>query len=185
MKRRNLMAAVVMGAALTSLASAPPAQAGEDTINNISRYCATCWRNARIGQDNWTDCTQEVFIRLLERVDPAKWETVLKNEDNLERKEFLRAIDAVKKRSKRARTYQALAMEPGDYRPVIEQERNDLRKELDDKSQSLSQRQRQILNLTGDGWGVDEIAVEMKTTAARVSDEKYKAIRKLRSTIQA
>jgi len=45
----------------------------------------------------------------------------------------------------------------------------------------LSQRQQQeSCGLTCDGWSVPEIADEMSTTVERVSDEKYKAIRKLR-----
>lgn len=47
----------------------------------------------------------------------------------------------------------------------------------------LSDRQQQIINLSADGWGVPEIAVELGTTTQRISDEKYKAIRKLREKL--
>ena len=43
----------------------------------------------------------------------------------------------------------------------------------------LSPRQRRILELTADGWAVPEIAADLGTTVERVSDEKYKAIKKL------
>src|SRR5438132_74029 len=46
-------------------------------------------------------------------------------------------------------------------------------------AEALSPRQRRILELTADGWPVPEIASELKTTVERVSDEKYKAIKKL------
>jgi DNA-directed RNA polymerase specialized sigma24 family protein len=36
--------------------------------------------------------------------------------------------------------------------------------------------------LSFDGWSVQEIADEMQLPPERVSDEKYKAIRKLRAT---
>jgi DNA-directed RNA polymerase specialized sigma24 family protein len=36
------------------------------------------------------------------------------------------------------------------------------------------------LQLTVEGWSVQEIAGELQVGAERVSDEKYKAIRKLR-----
>jgi RNA polymerase sigma factor (sigma-70 family) len=43
----------------------------------------------------------------------------------------------------------------------------------------LSPRQRRLLDMTADGWSVPEIAAELGTTVERVSDEKYKAIKKL------
>ena len=46
-------------------------------VTDISKYCQTCWRNARLPADRWPDCTQAVFVRLLERVEADKWGTVL------------------------------------------------------------------------------------------------------------
>ena len=43
----------------------------------------------------------------------------------------------------------------------------------------LRPRQRRLLDLTADGWTVPEIAAELKTTPERISDEKYKAVKKL------
>src|ERR687883_408345 len=68
----------------------PTAKAVED----ISKYCQACWRNARLPADRWQDCTQAVFVRLLERVEADKWGTVLVDSETAERREFLRAIDA-------------------------------------------------------------------------------------------
>jgi RNA polymerase sigma factor (sigma-70 family) len=45
----------------------------------------------------------------------------------------------------------------------------------------LSSRQERIVQLSLDGWPVQDIAEELGLSAERVSDEKYKAIRKLRS----
>ena len=50
-------------------------------------------------------------------------------------------------------------------------------------AEQLSPRQRRILELTADGWPVPEIATELGTTVERVSDEKYKAIKKLQHHI--
>jgi RNA polymerase sigma factor (sigma-70 family) len=47
----------------------------------------------------------------------------------------------------------------------------------------LSSRQQQILDLSFDGWSVNEIAAKLELPAARISDEKYKAIRKLREVM--
>ena len=44
----------------------------------------------------------------------------------------------------------------------------------------LNDRQQQIMRLSFEGWSVQEIADEMRVGPERVSDEKYKAIGKLR-----
>lgn len=77
-RRRPYMVAMVLGTALSALGT-PAAVAREVPENtaravaDISRYCTACWRNARLNPDCWPDCTQEVFSRLLERVDPDAW----------------------------------------------------------------------------------------------------------------
>jgi RNA polymerase sigma factor (sigma-70 family) len=190
-RSRRLIAAMLVGTALSALgseAAAAPATAGPapDAVNDISRYCQVCWRNARLHPDSWPDCTQEVLVRLLQTVEPDKWSGLLKQEEGADRKEFLRAIDAVKKRTQRARKLSGLADELADRRFGPEATRNELHEELAKVSHKvLSQRQQQILRLTCDGWSVPEIADELSTTVERVSDEKYKAIRKLRKEIHA
>src|SRR5712692_11424907 len=103
---RPRLVAMVLGTALTALGSTSTAVAEAPgtlrAVANMSRYCTTCWRNARISPDYWGDCTQEVLKRMLERVTPDAWDQVLKN-DGEEHREFLRAIDTVKKRSQRQR----------------------------------------------------------------------------------
>jgi RNA polymerase sigma factor (sigma-70 family) len=180
------MAAVVLGTALsaaTSHAAVPIRSAAveADPVRDITRYCQVCWRNARLPMDRWDDCTQQVFARLLERVDVAQWHTLLKD-DAEDRREFIRAIDAVKKRTQRARKYVEVSADVRDDR-----DRGDahLREQREAVSQAadvvLSSRQRKIVELTADGWAVPDIAAELRTTPERVSDEKYKAIRKLRT----
>jgi RNA polymerase sigma factor (sigma-70 family) len=178
---RRLMAAVVAGTALSAMGSdAKAAGPAPEAVTDISRYCQVCWRNARLHPDSWPDCTQEVLVRLLQTVEPGKWSTLLKQ------REFLRAIDAVKKRTQRARKTSGLADEVADRRYAPEAARNELHEELERVSHKvLSQRQQQILRLTCDGWSVPEIADELSTTVERVSDEKYKAIRKLRKELHA
>jgi RNA polymerase sigma factor (sigma-70 family) len=187
---RRLMAAVVVGTAMTALGSSARAaqsrQPTTDAVTDISRYCQVCWRNARLDPDSWPDCTQEVLVRLLQTVEPDKWAGLLKQDENEDRREFLRAIDAVKKRTQRARKGTGLADDVADRRNAPEAARNELHEELEKASHKvLSQRQRQILTLTRDGWSIPEIAGELKTTVERVSDEKYKAIRKLRKELHA
>jgi RNA polymerase sigma factor (sigma-70 family) len=182
-RSKTMMVAVVLGTAIAAgsgttkaAASGPNAKAVQD----ISRYCQTCWRNARLPADRWQDCTQEVFTRLLERVEPTKWETVLADDETLERREFIRAIDAVKKRTQRARKFAGLTPDVADYRGRTENGSRDDREAVAKAAREvLSPRQRRILDLTADGWAVPEIAANLATTVERVSDEKYKAVKKL------
>jgi len=75
---------MVLGTALSAIGSTSgSATAATETpeaisqaVNNISRYCTTCWRNARLHPECWSDCTQEVFRRLLERVPADDWDRV-------------------------------------------------------------------------------------------------------------
>jgi RNA polymerase sigma factor (sigma-70 family) len=171
---------MVLGTALSTFGGAPAANA--QTVNDLSRYCTACWRNARLPADCWPDCTQEVFTRLLERVPTVAWGQTLSDEGQ-ERREFLRAIDAVKKRVQRGRKYSAYPEESvADHRPAVERQRAEVREELyQAAAELLSERQRQILQWSAEGCGVQEIADRLAIGPERVSDEKYKAIRKLRA----
>jgi RNA polymerase sigma factor (sigma-70 family) len=179
---RRYLAAVVLGTALAAVGqnSASAADISGQAIQDISRYCTTCWRNARLPVDRWGDCTQEVLIRLLERLEPRGWEQVLAGEGE-ERREFFRAIDAVKKRTQRERHRVPLlddAIAGAGDDPAYREEREALRQAA---SQLLSPRQQNIVRMTCEGWSIADIAVELATTPERVSDDKYKAIQKLRT----
>jgi RNA polymerase sigma factor (sigma-70 family) len=185
MMRRGVVAAVVLGTALSTLGpAAGEAAASEDTlraVGDIGRYCTACWRNARLHPDSWSDCTQDVFARLLERVNPEAWDRVLRA-DGDERRELVRAIDAVKKRTQRRHKTSSLIDDT-----VAERTDPDASRRTDDRAtvdqasaEVLSARQRRIMQLTFEGASVHEIAGELRLPAERISDEKYKAIHKLR-----
>jgi RNA polymerase sigma factor (sigma-70 family) len=184
--RRNYLAAMVLGTALAALGQNNTATAQDisgQAIQDISRYCTACWRNARLPVDRWSDCTQEVLRRLLERLEPQAWDQVLAGEGE-ERKEFIRAIDAVKKRTQRERhqapllvDQMASSKQTHDYG----EEKEALRQAA---SQLLSPRQQSILRMMGEGWSVADIAQKLNISPERVSDEKYKGIQKLRAYFQ-
>jgi RNA polymerase sigma factor (sigma-70 family) len=187
MSNRPYVMAVVLGTAL-SVGATPGQSATTQTphmtakaIADMSRYCATCWRNARLPMDSWTDCTQEVFRRLLERVPADAWNQVLRGEGE-ERREFLRAIDTVKKRTQRARKLSPAIDAVADRH---DRQRRELREEREVVSQAavevLTPRQQRILQLSFEGWSVQEMSEELQMPVERISDEKYKAIRKLRA----
>jgi RNA polymerase sigma factor (sigma-70 family) len=185
-KHRPYLAAMVLGTALAAMGQGGVAGAHEisgQAIQDISRYCTACWRNARLPVDRWGDCTQEVLKRLLERLEPRSWDQVLSQEAE-EHKEFIRAIDAVKKRTQRDRPRMPL------YEDRVASD--DTSGGLDDDRDAvwqvagrlLSARQKNILQMTCAGWTVADMAQELASTPERVSDEKYKAIQKLRGYFQ-
>lgn len=177
-----LMAVVLGTAAATGAGKARAAVAGPNpkAVQDISKYCQACWRNARLPADRWPDCTQDVFARLLERVEPDKWAAVLRDDETAERREFIRAVDAAKKRVQRTRKFAALTPDVADHARAENVGRDDREAVAKAAAEVLSPRQRRVLELTADGWATPEIAAELNTTVERVSDEKYKAVRKLR-----
>jgi DNA-binding CsgD family transcriptional regulator len=183
--RKRYMVAVVLGTALAALGSTQKVSATEvsdQALGSISRYCSACWRNARLPVDRWGDCTQEVFSRLLTRVPLAGWERLLSAEGE-DRRELLRAIDTVKKRHQRERARSRGLGEPvADSHDLRNRNDRELREALEVAAERvLSTRQQRILQMIGEGHAVGDIASELAISAERVSDEKYKAIRKLRA----
>jgi RNA polymerase sigma factor (sigma-70 family) len=182
---RHYVAAMVLGTALSALGTAAPAAAAGEisdaAIGNLSRYCTACWRNARLPADRWGDCTQEVFGRLLDRVAPASWGRLLARETE-ERREFIRAIDTVKKRTLReCRRSTPLIAAVEDRRGLQARERAETRSAVQQAAAGLlSTRQQRIMHLSFEGSSVQDIARALCLSPDRVSDEKYKAIRKLR-----
>ncbi len=176
--RRAVATALVMGlAALT-------AQATEsELVHDIQRYCAVCWRNARLDPGLWDDCTQEVCCRLLGKARAGVLDlNLVLADDTAERRELVRAIDMVRKRVQRARRLQPLddQLTPGPDSDRRDRERQELGEILEAARRAvLSPRQDRIVELWTRGWNVPEISQTLDLTPARVSDEKYKALRKL------
>lgn len=186
-RHRQYVAAVLLGTALTALAPTTARAVENDagtvrTVADLSRYCTACWRNARLPADSWNDCTQEVFRRLLERVPTHAWSRVLINDESEDRREFLRAIDAVKKRTQRSRKLAPLVDQVTDASEMRDRTRAEEREAVRRAAgEVLTARQQRILQMSMEGWTVQEISAELRIGADRVSDEKYKAVRKLRA----
>jgi len=171
------MAAAVGGSALQ--AAAAPNEAG--TINQIERYCTVSWRNAGIAPQDWSDCTQQALLELLERVSHSQLPVAVQNNESPERQELNRTVWRTIKRWQRSpRWAQFDEFAAGGTRDARQDAWDEV---LTVARRHLSERQIRILQLTREGWQVQEIATELDTTTARVSDEKYKAIRKLREQL--
>ncbi len=171
------MALVIGLAALTATASE------SDLVHDIQRYCTVCWRNARLDPGVWDDCTQEVCCRLLGKARAGQLElNLVLADDTPERRELVRAIDMVRKRVQRSRRYQPLddQFTPGPDLDQRQRNRQELGEILESARRAvLTARQDRIVELWTRGWTVPEIGESMNLPAARVSDEKYKALRKL------
>lgn len=158
--------------------------ANEDTaIEGIQKYCIASFRNAGIAQDAWQDCSQSVMADLLQRVSRKGIARSIEVSDSEERRELNRSIWCAVQRVRRAAKTVSL-----DEHPMFERAAEDRRTKASEAMNSvmsvagkcLSDRQQRILALCRDGWSVAEIAEQLDISAPRVSDEKFKAIRKLR-----
>jgi hypothetical protein len=176
-RRAGAMALVMGLAALTAQASE------SELVHDIQRYCAVCWRNARLDPGIWDDCTQEVCCRLLGKARAGSLDlNLVLADDTDERRELVRAIDMVRKRVQRARRHQSFDEQfaPGSDQDTRDRERQELGEILEAARRAvLSPRQDRIVELWTRGWNVPDISHSMGLSPARVSDEKYKALRKL------
>jgi DNA-directed RNA polymerase specialized sigma24 family protein len=166
------------------------AQASEtDLVRDIQRYCTVCWRNARLDPRLWDDCTQEVCCRLLTKARDGQLDlTLVLAEDTPERRELVRAIDMVRKRVQRAKRFQSLDgyTTPTSDLDRRERDRIELGEILESARQAvLSPRQNRIIELWMRGSSVPEIGAELSLPLTRVSDEKYKALRKLEQHLRS
>jgi RNA polymerase sigma factor (sigma-70 family) len=175
--------ALVIGlAALTAQASE------SDLVRDIQRYCTACWRNARLDPRLWDDCTQEVCCRLLTKARQGQLDlTQVLAEDAPERRELVRAIDMVRKRVQRTKRFQPLdGFTPSTDVDRRHRDRLELGEILEAAREAvLSERQDRIIELWMRGWSVPEIGEELDMPLARVSDEKYKALRKLEQHLRS
>ena len=181
-RRLSLTACTMMVAASAAGTGWTEAPAGgrhaEEAVERIGRYCDASWRNARVNRDDWGDCTQEVFLRLLERCSPAGLQPAIDNPESAERRELNRSIWATAQRWRRAvRRIPLNEAAVSDHRESETVRRYELRALL--ASDCLSERQRQILAMYADGYAIAEIADVLGLAPARVSDEKYKAVARL------
>lgn len=164
------------------MASSMAGGAEAGAIEGIQRYCAASWRQARISQQDWNDCTQQVLLRLLDTISRDGLVEAIEQNESPQRRELNRAIWATAKRWQRAHREQPLMEADVAATPADDSARQELRR-LVAGADGLSERQRQILQLTLDGAPVREIAGELGAAPARVSDEKYKAIQRLRALV--
>jgi ATP/maltotriose-dependent transcriptional regulator MalT len=180
---RTRKAAPAAVALVIGLAALTAGASESDLVRDIQRYCTVCWRNARLDPRLWDDCTQEVCCRLLTKARSGELDmTQVLAEDTPERRELVRAIDMVRKRVQRTKRHQPLDAftTPASDLDQRNRDRLELGEILEAARRAvLTTRQDRIIELWMRGWSVPEIGAELKLAVTRVSDEKYKALRKL------
>src|SRR5262249_27594276 len=150
---------------------------------------------AGIAPQRHEDCTQSVYLTLLERWGRARFDGAMGaigrmglrdvlSRETADGPDFFRAIDAVKKRALRERhvppleSIEAVAA-PGED-SVQAQRRSALLEEVD---RSLSPREATLVDATLNGETLDEIAQDWGVSSKTVSNIKTQAIRKLRGVL--
>jgi RNA polymerase sigma factor (sigma-70 family) len=183
LKAQRMSVAACAAALAASFGLAGPAHGHElKTLDKVGRYCMASWRNAGIHPQDWSDCTQDAMTSLLERVSAERLGSAVVDPESPERRELKRAIWRTIQRWRRTPRPHSLN---GSQLTDGSAARDDL--ELSDwlvaALQTLSARQQHILSRWSEGYSIDEIAEQLGIAAARVSDEKYKALRKLHALL--
>lgn len=167
------------------MGGAAAATAGElHTIEKIERYCTASWRNAGIAQQDWSDCTQQALAELLERISRVQLHEAIDDSDSDARRELNRSVWRMTQRWRRSTRWLSLdEARTVSTTPARDDHAEAWEQVISASQKCLSDRQQEILSLTREGYKVGEIADQLSISAARVSDEKYKAIGKLRNTL--
>ncbi len=184
---RNMKLAACAVAFAAAMGGSHSATATElETIDKIERYCTVSWRNAGISQQEWDDCTQQALVELLDRISRDGLSEAVENIESPERRELNRTVWRTVQRWRRRPQPQSFdeSWTGQQHGSSYGKDTENAWEQIAAASEScLSQRQQRILSMMRDGWRVGEIAEELQIPQARVSDEKYKAIVKLRSVL--
>ena len=170
-------------AALIAASLATPVAAQH--VNALQRYCTSSWRQAGIPLHDWEDCTQETMLELLNRIPQRKLADAIEQPRSPERRELMRSVWCVAQRWRRANHRNPVSLdllpEPGSarYEKISAEDREEIQQAIN----GLSSMQQQILHQWLDGNSVAEIAENLELPPERVSDQKYKAIRKLKTRL--
>jgi len=181
-KKLSLAACAVAVAATVSAAQAQDVA----SVDSMQRYCTASWRNAGIDQQDWEDCTQEAITLMLERVSRSRLAQAMRDGQSPERRELNRSIWCTAQRWRRRPKHVSF-----DNCDSMERTADDTAHETSEALESamtvaadcLTSRQQAIISMCRDGWSIREIAEHLDISSARASDEKYKAIRKLRQRL--
>ena len=163
-------------------------------LAQLDRYLARSWFRAGIAPQQHDDSTQAVYTSLLQGLGRDRFDQLLADvgqfgiRDVLSREtpegpDFFRAIDSVKKRVQRERSFQPLdAVEVASSRS--ENAQTDWKGMLQEAIlSSLSPREAALIQATLNGETPAEIAEQWGIAPKTVSNEKTRALQKLRDVL--
>jgi len=166
-------------------------------LAQLDRYLSRAWYRAGIPVQMHDDCSQAVYVSLLQNLGRDRFDSLVAEigqvgiRDVLSREtadgpDFFRAIDTVKKRAQRERTFQPLDAVAATAAASDDQDSRDWRGALQEAiDQSLSPREAALIYATLKGETPSEIALQWGVAPKTVSNEKTRAIQKLRDTLLA
>ncbi|MDB5350929.1 MAG: DNA-directed polymerase specialized sigma subunit, sigma24 [Planctomycetota bacterium] len=164
-------------------------------LSQLDRYLARTWSRAGISPQGADDCTQAVYTTLLQNWGRNAFDGLLAevgtigiratlSRDTPDGPDFFRAIDTVKKRAQREKSFAPLneGANVAGSDGASESWRGALHEAID---RNLSPREAALIHATLQGETPAEIALQWGVAPKTVSNEKTRAIQKLREALVA
>lgn len=195
-------------ASLISTSSTHSHNTAGSGLNQLARYLTRAWGRAGIPMQKHEDCSQAVFVQLLQNLGRSQFDNLVGEIDQVGIREvfqrespigldFFRAVDTVKKRAQRERSYQSiddaswtLAAPTSTSSFAYMGSRSDWNWGSDWKlmleeaiSTNLNPREAELIQATLNGETPAEIAARWGVAPKTVSNEKTRAIQKLREAL--
>jgi RNA polymerase sigma factor (sigma-70 family) len=154
--------------------------ASADSYESLHRYCESSWQRAGIPRQDWKDCTHDTIVELL--VDSDKKKAASCTED----RNLKRCVWRVAKRWQREK--RACQLDICDPSVISTHENTDENSAVADASHDeklyqamsqLSAQQREVIQRWSAGQTIKQIANDLRTSSGKVSNQKYKALKKI------
>ena len=164
-------------------------------LSQLDRYLGRAWYRAGLAPQQHDDCTQAVYTSLLQTFGRDRFDQLLAEvghfgiKDVLSREtadgpDFFRAIDTVKKRAQRERSFQSLDTLDLASSNRPDESSTDWKSTLQEAiHSSLSPREAALIQATLQGETPAEIAQQWGIAPKTVSNEKTRALQKLREVL--
>lgn len=179
--------------AALAIETAPDAESIASGLDQLQRYLSRSWYRAGLSPQQHDDCTQAVFATLLQNLGRERFDLLagevgqfgireVLSRETAEGPDFFRAIDTVKKRAQREKTYQPI--DTIDVAADSTSSADAWRGALDEAiTQTLNAREAALVYATLKGETPAEIAQQWGVAPKTVSNEKTRVLQKLRDAL--
>ncbi len=183
----------LFGPVSLGIRTAPDSESIASGLDQLQRYLSRAWYRAGISPQQHDDCTQAVFATLLQNLGRDRFDLLagevgqsgireVLSRETAEGPDFFRAIDTVKKRAQREKTYQPL--DTIDVAADSNNSTDSWRGALEEAiTQSLNAREAALVYATLKGETPAEIAQQWGVAPKTVSNEKTRVLQKLRDAL--